>query len=118
MKMSCSPGAVNKHRKQKSEVQKPDHNKLGWIIVLTMAKNLCTCKWTGMNLNVTKSHTGQYITPFINVGNKSRFNRAIISAQFSPEPCNQGNKHFTLKFSHAAHTSDCDFCGAHMTLAS
>jgi hypothetical protein len=95
MKKSCSPGAVKKHREQKSTVHKPDHmdNSFDYS-----NKPNCTCKWTGMNLNVTKSHTGQYITPFIIVGNKSRFNRAIISALFSPEPGNQGNKHFTLKF--------------------
>lgn len=43
-----------------------------------------TCKWTGVNLNVTKSQTGQYMTPLIIVGSKSRFNRATISAMFSP----------------------------------
>ena len=57
-----------------------------------------TCKRTRMNLNATKSHTGQYTTRFIIVGNESRFNHAIISALFSPEPGNQGNKYFTIKF--------------------
>lgn len=43
------------------------------------------CKWTGMNLKVMKSHNGQYIAPFTNVGTKSRFNLAMISPPFSPE---------------------------------
>ena len=38
-----------------------------------------------MNLNVTKSQMGQYMAPFISVGIKSRFNRAMISEPFSPE---------------------------------
>lgn len=44
-----------------------------------------TCKWTGMNLKVIKSHMGQYMTPFNNVGSKSRFKRATISLPFSPD---------------------------------
>lgn len=31
-----------------------------------------------------KSQTGQYITPLSSVGSKSLFNRAVISAPFSP----------------------------------
>lgn len=38
-----------------------------------------------MNLNVTKSQSGQYIMPFTIVGTRSRLNLATISAPFSPE---------------------------------
>lgn len=49
-----------------------------------------------MNLKVIKSHMGQYITPFNNVGNKSLFNRATISVPVSPELGNNGNYLETL----------------------
>jgi len=49
-----------------------------------MKKLLHTCKWTGANLKVIKSHIGQYMTPFNSVGSKSRFKRATISLLFSP----------------------------------
>lgn len=47
-------------------------------------KETHTCKWTGVNLNVIKSHMGQYMMPLVSVGSKSRFNRATISVVFSP----------------------------------
>lgn len=37
-----------------------------------------------MNLNVIKSHIGQYIIPLNIVGSKSRFKRAAISEPVSP----------------------------------
>lgn len=43
-----------------------------------------TWRWTGTYLNVTKSQTGQYKSPFFNVGRRSRFNLAKISSEFSP----------------------------------
>lgn len=58
----------------------------------TKENNFCfTCKWTGMNLKVIKSHIGQYITPLNNVGNKSRFKRSRTSPPFSPEIGNHGS---------------------------
>lgn len=42
------------------------------------------CRRTGVNLNVTKSHMGQYTRPLINVGIKSLFSRATISVAVSP----------------------------------
>lgn len=38
-----------------------------------------------MNLNVMKSHMGQYMMPLSSVGTKSRFNRATICSPLSPE---------------------------------
>jgi len=58
---------------------------LTYIILTKKIITSHTCKRTGMNLKVTKSHMGQYTSPLTNVGIKSLFNRAKISPPVSPE---------------------------------
>lgn len=55
----------------------------------TKTRNVNTCKWTGITLYVKKSHIGQYISPLVIVGIRSRFNLAAISSPFSPEHHNK-----------------------------
>lgn len=108
MKMNCSPMAVKgtpiKKKVFVSEIQFRPIIRTGNSLTSAqennkVQKNMCerrqgrtsshTCKWTGMNLNVIKSHTGQYMTPLNMVGSKSRFNRATISSPLSPEENNR-----------------------------
>ena len=56
--------------------------------------------------------------PVHNAIYKCRQQIPLQAALFSPEPGNPRKQTLHFKVSQAAHTSDCDFCGAHMTLSS